>query len=147
MLTQLIYTSHSVQPMSEAKLAEILVRSIANNCMNNLTGMLLYRDGTFIQLLEGQGERVDAVFRKIQSDSRHERVCLHLRTPCKEREFGNWSMGFSCINDRDLQKLKGYTPFGNGRFNIDALASNPQFCVDILKMFAEDRGCYLEQAA
>jgi hypothetical protein len=54
MLIQLLYSSKATTALSPAELTAILDKSVANNQARQITGLLLYRDGCFLQLLEGE---------------------------------------------------------------------------------------------
>ncbi|MEL6406516.1 MAG: BLUF domain-containing protein, partial [Chloroflexota bacterium] len=53
-LNVIVYVSYASHTMSESELVEILDTARENNQRLNVTGMLLYRDGFFIQALEGE---------------------------------------------------------------------------------------------
>lgn len=55
----LIYGSSSTDRFSEADLVPLLQQAREKNQRLNVTGMLLYRDGNFLQVLEGERETVD----------------------------------------------------------------------------------------
>lgn len=50
----LIYTSYAIEPFDEAKLIELLKKARENNRLLDITGMLLYVNGKFMQVLEGK---------------------------------------------------------------------------------------------
>jgi len=107
----LVYTSVSTQKMSDDDLKIILEKSRIKNQKANVTGMLLYLDPYFIQVLEGDREIVDGIFNTISQDSRHHKVSIIYRQPLDKRYFSNWSMGFNKIDDDDLENLDGFSDF------------------------------------
>ena len=100
-LTSLVYVSSISRRFVVADLQEILHRSRENNARADITGLLLYRDGQFIQNLEGPEDAVDRLYRKIRSDPRHHRVRTVLRSPLDVRLFADWSMGFRNVDEMD----------------------------------------------
>ena len=58
----LIYMSSATQLMSNEELLELLKTCRENNEKKNLTGMLLYGEGAFVQVLEGEEETVEATY-------------------------------------------------------------------------------------
>lgn len=93
----IIYFSVGNSWFSSAELEDLLAVSVANNRRNNITGMLLYANGNFIQLLEGDESDVQQAFRKISADPRHSDV-THLASGNTElRLFPDWNMGFKSI--------------------------------------------------
>ena len=67
----LIYASSAVKPFLQSELFELLEICRENNTRLGITGMLLYKDGNFMQLLEGEETPVRRLYEKIGSDSRH----------------------------------------------------------------------------
>ena len=93
MLTQLVYASSAVRPLDEGALADILRVSRQNNAAAGLTGALLYNGGNVMQVLEGETERVNETFERIEADARHRGVIVLLRSEVEERAFPEWAMG------------------------------------------------------
>ena len=91
---QLVYCSSAVRPMDEAALTSLLLRARANNTRLGITGVLLYHDGSFLQVLEGAEAVVRSLFDRIVRDPAHSSVVELLSRPIEQREFPGWSMGF-----------------------------------------------------
>jgi hypothetical protein len=70
----LVYTSIASQKMSDDNLKDLLKKSRLKNETKNVTGMLLYLDPFFIQILEGEEAIVNESFNIIKQDSRHHKV-------------------------------------------------------------------------
>lgn len=64
------------------------------NAHNNITGLLLYQQGFFLQYLEGPPDQVRTVFARIGQDHRHEDVELISEEVLMERRFPHWTMFF-----------------------------------------------------
>ena len=62
-MIRIVYISIATRPMGEEKLVELLQQCRENNRQRNVTGMLVYRDGAFLQLLEGGEDAVTAADR------------------------------------------------------------------------------------
>src|SRR5688572_19699226 len=77
-LFSLVYVSASTHLMEDAELEAILTKSRDNNAELGLTGMLLYYEGAFMQVLEGTEENVRGLYTRISQDPRHHRVTLLL---------------------------------------------------------------------
>lgn len=93
-LISLVYASSAVTPLDDHQLGRLLDASRAKNAALDVTGMLLYRDGNFMQALEGDEDVVLELERRIRYDRRHRGVLRLLKRPIVEREFPEWSMGF-----------------------------------------------------
>ena len=72
----LVYTSISNQKMSDGNLKDLLKKSRLKNETLNITGMLLYLDPFFMQILEGEEAIVNESFKVIKQDSRHHNSTL-----------------------------------------------------------------------
>lgn len=94
---QLLYVSNTSRALDEASLNAILETARRNNTARAITGILLYLDGAFLQVLEGQADVIDEIYRRITSDPRHWETQLLLDRPAP-RAFGAWSMGFERLD-------------------------------------------------
>ena len=97
--------------MNDKDLLNILTTSRENNKTNNITGMLLYDNGSFIQVLEGEDQEVENTFINIQNDDRHDNVLVMQNRDISSREFAYWSMGFENLTNIDKTKIDGYSQF------------------------------------
>ena len=70
-LVHLVYTSIAAREFSKEDHTELLKKSRAANELLGVTGMLLFSEGNFFQVLEGEPEVVDALYTKISRDPRH----------------------------------------------------------------------------
>lgn len=93
-LLRLLYLSAATHRLDEDDLDEILYCARRNNTANGITGILLCMDDAFLQVLEGEPEKVEATLARISLDARHEAMRVLLREPCTTRRFPGWSMGF-----------------------------------------------------
>ncbi|WP_433673713.1 BLUF domain-containing protein [Microbacterium gorillae] len=93
-LITLVYVSTASQPFRETALEQLLAEFRRFNTANEITGMLLFRDGRFIQVLEGERAAVEHLAERIGRDSRHHDMRILLSEPIAERSFPDWSMGY-----------------------------------------------------
>ena len=56
-MIQLSYISSQSHPLTSDEVKKILEKSILNNSLKNVTGMLLFYNGSFLQVLEGNEKR------------------------------------------------------------------------------------------
>lgn len=90
-MIQIVYIS-TARGDVRVERGHILLTSRRNNERDGVTG-LLYDDGVrFLQVLEGEMDRVDATFARIKADPRHRAVVVLSRRPVEAREFGEWAM-------------------------------------------------------
>lgn len=112
-MRQIIYTSEAKTKFSPTELQNLLLTSRRNNDRDDITGMLLYEDGTFLQVLEGDDEVVEATYQRIAGDKRHHKIMLIARFEIDHRSFHDWEMGFFDASDGKLLQLTGYSNFLN----------------------------------
>jgi hypothetical protein len=70
----------------------ILAQAQANNPAQGITGVLCQGQGFFFQVIEGERSRVNALYRRIVADTRHNDVDMLHYEEITERRFGQWSM-------------------------------------------------------
>ena len=103
----LIYISKS-QNINEDQLEHILVHSEIFNKKNSITGMLLYSEGHFLHLLEGNKIDVYNLWNAIQNDTRHTDIVKVCEGVIKQRNFEDWTMGYKSVFSDDLDLIKSY---------------------------------------
>jgi hypothetical protein len=140
-LIHLIYVSTSTNEMSDGELDEILATAVRNNKPRNITGMLLYAGGNFMQVLEGEESKVDEVFSRIATDPRHAGIMVISKELVAKRDFSDWSMGFRRLIEEDAKLHPGWAPYFSQGFDAHAMESEPGVALTMLKLFAqsEDR--------
>ena len=136
-LMNLIYASSATRKMNDQDLLDILKKSHENNRRLDITGMLLYRGGNFLQVLEGEEAVLDERFKVILKDPRHYQVTLLLKRPVPKRHFENWEMGFTNLDTIDPNTIPGYTPYLNEPFNSQRF-KDVSFAYAFLNMFKEE---------
>lgn len=110
-LIHIIYSSAATFDWSDEELDNLLSISRNNNEKTNVTGMLLYTDRSFFQILEGSSEAVTELYNKIAKDSRHTQVVTIIKEPIAKRDFSEWSMGYAKVSPQDLGNMIGLNDF------------------------------------
>src|ERR1700761_981565 len=93
-MRQLLYASNTQPDLTPDVLDEILTASRHNNAMMGITGLLLYIDGGFLQMLEGDELALRELYGRIADDRRHSNLRQMLDREVATRAFPGWSMGF-----------------------------------------------------
>jgi Sensors of blue-light using FAD len=91
---QIMYSSQAAVPMTVTDLEEILTDARAGNQARHVTGALVYVDGVFFQIIEGDKEVVQNLMASIASDSRHHAVKVFYEAEVDARAFESWSMAY-----------------------------------------------------
>ena len=115
-LTQLvhcIYASTAASVFKESDIPDLLWHARNANAERGVTGMLLYIEGGFFQVIEGGASVVDDVYGRILRDPRHSRITSIIREPIAARDFSEWTMGFSTLDPLDAGQLIGENDFFN----------------------------------
>jgi hypothetical protein len=132
-----IYVSAAKAPMAREDLRRLLETSRANNQRRGITGMLVYKDGNFMQAIEGEEQEVRALQRTISADPRHHRVLELLATTIATRSFAEWTMGFRDLRDPELRSIPGYNEFLNTPLTGEEFAADPSIAQKLLLSFKQ----------
>lgn len=92
-LTRLVYVSAASRSLTRAELVAMGEEARRKNVSRRVTGMLLYVENEFFQVIEGPSDEVEELFTRIQRDVRNQWVTPLLRERPFFRIFKNWSMG------------------------------------------------------
>lgn len=106
-MLSLTYSSVATDALDDADLAQLLAQSRRANAENDITGVLLFRNGYFLQLLEGPDQAVRRKMDTIKHDARHTKVTVLLEEVIEERQFPEWTMGYPAA-DTDVEQAPGY---------------------------------------
>lgn len=110
-LVQMVYSSVAAVNFATDDLIQLLAESRLNNSCRNITGMLLYDQGCFFQVLEGNKIDVEHVLEKIKMDSRHRNIVTIINVPISKRSFEDWSMGYADVSTEELSSIDGLSNF------------------------------------
>jgi hypothetical protein len=132
-MLQIIYASSATRPFSARDLSVLLAQARSRNHDQDVSGILLYHQEAFLQVLEGPSDAVGRLYEHICQDDRHTDVRLLLREPIEAKEFGEWSMGFVDA-EAAAQALEGYVDY---RTDLPALVTDTARAKRILKQFHE----------
>ena len=110
-LIQCIYTSAESINFSRDQLLSLLERARVVNSGLGITGMLMYEDGSFFQVLEGPPNAVRSLYKKISADKRHRRITKIIEEPVARRLLPDWSMGYSSVTREELKEVDGLNDF------------------------------------
>lgn len=137
-MLSLIYVSTSVNLLSEPELLDILRVSRENNQSKDVTGLLLYKGGNFMQVLEGPDDKVEELFNKIKGDPRHKDVNVISREQISARQFPAWEMAFQNLDNPAVQNEPGYSQFLHDEFVDEVYRDNPLRAYIMLLTFRDN---------
>lgn len=135
-LTQLIYVSTAEIELDHAALSDILSSCVRHNQQNQITGMLVYWRGNFMQVLEGSADAVDETYQRICKDTRHHGLILLERSEIEAREFSAWHMGFRRLGDDEAAEAIGFADFFKPGFDPAASGAKEGAALALLQLFS-----------
>jgi len=110
-LHELIYVSMATREMSLDDLTDLLDQSHQKNARLHISGLLVYHNKEFMQLLEGNKEDIFSLYDSICRDDRNTQNYLLWDGPIQQRSFANWSMAFLAPGELSLEGNPAYSTF------------------------------------
>lgn len=130
---QLVYVSEANPDLANEEIIEILKASQEKNHAQKISGLLLYQDHHFMQLIEGEESAVLTLFDRIAEDKRHRNVVVVGRFAAESPSMPTWAMAY----------FSPENPEGNGKKHHfvmsreDLLELCESFPIDIGALFWE----------
>ena len=134
---QLIYISAAVPGFDEHELPELLAVARENNKALSITGMLLYHNRSFIQVLTGPKESVESLFAKIECDPRHTNTRILYRGAVSGRSFNDLSMGFY-NSSKSKDEIPGLNDVLKSGISVDEEESKTK-AIEVLEAFRDGK--------
>lgn len=132
---RIVYVSSAVDLFSDQALTDLLEQSRKANRLLDITGMLLYKDGNFMQLLEGPMAAVQTLAAKIKRDPRHRGFIALLHEEEASREFSGWEMGFKKLDAKTVTDIPGYSDFLDLPLDSEEFLQSPSKALKLLLNF------------
>ncbi len=133
-LYRIVYYSRAALTMKDSEIFKIVEKAQVNNKKQNITGLLLYINDAFFQLLEGDEVEVKKLYHKIAQDERHESIRIVLQGKIGKRDFESWNMGLKIFTYQDIQDLKEINQ--NQEFDLLAdLTEKQDLAIELMRYF------------
>jgi hypothetical protein len=107
MTYRLIYSSVSSTPMQLDDLEDLLEQAQDNNRRQGITGALVYVDGFFLQVLEGEPHSVQNLLQTISKDFRHEKLTVLQAGEVPAAAFSDWDMAYVSATAEQVARWAG----------------------------------------
>lgn len=133
MLTQLVYRSVASEPMPKSKLYKILVQARGNNKPAGVTGLLVFVDDTFLQVLEGEPQAVAKLLKTIAADPRHKDISVLYEAEVEQRTFPSWQMAYASPSASELATWAGLRSTTTVAATLDTLKDEPSRLSGVLQ--------------
>jgi len=130
MLIRLIYSSNVARNLDARDIEDILESSRKRNPEEDITGMLCYGGGKFMQYVEGERHTINDLYNRLIHDPRHKSVLLLDYLAIDKREFSDWSMGYVSASAENVNKIIEETT-GQHEFRPEIL--DAQQAADLIK--------------
>ena len=134
----LVYVSSAIRGLSNDDINRIVMASEVSNKILNITGLLLYKGGNFMQLIEGDSNIIHKLHIKIENDIRHTGMITLLSENITHRNFENWSMGYQNIDSLMGNEREVIKPFIMGEFDSEIYRKYPYRALALLKAFKKN---------
>jgi hypothetical protein len=133
MVHSLVYVSAADRALRGVDLQTLLEQSRSHNRANDITGLLLYRAGTFLQFIEGDEAVVEDLYTVIEADERHHDVTVVRRRTQPVRQFPSWSMAYGDVDptSTDPVQVESPPPDGPAPQTVD----EARFILELLDLF------------
>lgn len=142
MTYQIVYSSEAATPMQTGDLEELLDHARRSNAAKGITGALVYAEGIFLQILEGDMVLVQDLMAKIQRDVRHGDVVILREGEVPAAIFGSWKMAFVSATPQQVAKWAGLSVANGTTESLSDAAEEQrrtaQFAQDILSLLVAD---------
>lgn len=143
MTYQIIYSSEATTPMQSEDLEEILDHARSSNAIKGITGALVYGEGMFLQILEGDRVAVMDLMAKIYRDVRHEAVTVLREGEIPAALFGGWKMAYVSATAQQVAKWAGLDRVTGSAERANDISDEAhrtaRFAQDILSLLVRDR--------
>jgi Sensors of blue-light using FAD len=136
------YFSSARKKFSDDELHSLLKNAREYNTKVGVTGMLMYYDGSFVQVLEGNKEAVNEVFERINKDNRHYQIIKIKEGFEIERVFDEWSMAFYSFRNEDFLNQDGFKRLVYHELFSDTKIDMNNPIIIVLKSFFEAQPLY-----
>lgn len=92
-------------------LIKIHKSSIKNNLDFDITGVLFYHNGNFLQVLEGRKEQLEQLMTTLENDPRHTCITRIVDIEVATRGFSGWNMDVFNLDDDAIIERKDLTAY------------------------------------
>jgi Sensors of blue-light using FAD len=128
-MRSIVYFSTAVRPLSAEELTALGQECADHDTHVGITGMLLHKNGDFLQVLEGSNAVIRDMYARIEADPRHTDIRKIDDRTIPSREFAGRAVRY-----QDLDKLPAGSPFLNP-FSYETFQADPALAMLMLAYF------------
>ena len=105
-MNHLIYTASATTPYTLFDINLLLAECRLKNTFSGITGILLYCEGSIMQILEGDEAVVQKLYAKIKTDKRHKNILTIGEYKIEKRNYIKWSMAYKEIANKEWLSIE-----------------------------------------
>lgn len=132
-IRSLVFFSIAAVPMSQRDLESLGKDCAEQESHVGITGMLLHKNGSFLQVIEGLKAVVCDMFASISADPRHSDIHIISDRTIPHREFDGQAVSFN-----NLDELPPGSPYLSP-FSFEAFETDPDLALLMLAYFFRNR--------
>jgi len=106
------YVSTASRDLNAEEISELLKYSKENNNSRGITGILLFSEGNFFQIIEGEKEKILELYQRIKTDKRHHNLIQIVGKEIHNEAYNGYEADFisegSYINPEKFQHYLNY---------------------------------------
>lgn len=102
-MISITYISSATAPLSDEALLKLVDQCQKTNQRLGVTGVLVYSEGNFMQVIEGAELVTLALYERIKLDTRHAGVTTVNEQQIQACEFDGWSMAYNILRPKSLR--------------------------------------------
>ncbi|MBK1831937.1 BLUF domain-containing protein [Verrucomicrobiaceae bacterium R5-34] len=129
------YTGNAGQISTD--LEDICQTAKNRNPEHDITGLLFYHNGNFLQAIEGEKAKLESLMAALERDPRHEKITRVVDCPIAERGFSDWNMDtFELEESESISRdtLHAYKKTFTSQMEMDSAVF-----IESLKSMSQDR--------
>jgi len=144
---RLLYVSTAASTLAYQDLMALLRHASQTNEATDITGLLVYGDGLFLQALEGERAAVNRLYNRIVADVRHADCTLLQAESIEQRAFADWSMKLVGLDDMPTAKRRALLLRHAGRQRFNPYGMTAGQAMGFLRELAESERLTAARAA
>ncbi len=102
------YVSSENDRMEENHIEILFSQTQRNNTANDISGILLYSQGNFFQVIEGDAITIKELFKKIENDDRHRNLFRVFNREIKQDQYDGYCCDFLTKHNQSEELNENY---------------------------------------
>lgn len=109
-----VFASATHGNFGEEQLAELSAEYKKSLSEDGVTGVMLYEDGNFFQVIEGDADKIDAAYKRFSAEKHTHKVVKIIEEEQDQRSFAHWTSAYStAAKDIFVNQNTGRAYFSN----------------------------------